>query len=426
MQRIFIILGAVWLCSLFTFGTFARSSTTTGLHGPNKYASIIVDADSLEILHARQIDGLRYPASLTKMMTLYLVFDALERGEITPDERLPVSARAANAAPVKLNLKRGQTITTREAIQALTIVSANDAAVVLAERLGGTEPEFARLMTAKAKALGMQRTVFHNANGLPDPGQLTTARDMAKLASALLRNHAKYYHYFGQRTFVWHGHTYRNHNTLLGRVEGVDGFKTGYTNASGYNLVISAKRGAHRMIAVVLGGASGRSRDQHMADLIERGFAVQKQLEQERPANPVAALSADERVTSVIRKEEPPTDRINAFTLRAAYNSPRRMVRVVDEGRTSVPFVIPNARPTENWSIQIGAYSQSDIARQAGLMVMADATTGLSRAKLRIEPARTRGRQIYRARLTGLSFSRANTSCKLLQTRGQPCLVIAP
>ncbi len=435
MQRFLTLLRRFWLCALLTLLPGLEAGARTHLparpDGANKYASIIVDADTLEILHARQIDGLRYPASLTKMMTLYLVFDALERGEISLNEPLSVSARAMNAAPVKLGLKRGQTITTDQAITALTVVSANDAAVVLAERLGGTMPEFARLMTAKAKALGMQRTVFRNANGLPDPGQFTTARDMAKLASALLRNHAKYYHYFGQRRFNWHGRTYRNHNTLLGKVEGVDGFKTGYTNASGYNLVISAKRHGHRLIAVVLGGASGRARDQHMADLIERGFKVQKQLQKNRAGTDVYALGADEGKTRIVREPVPGPDRINAFTLRAAYNAPKRTVRVIDKGRISQnraagQLIIPSTSPTENWSLQIGAYARAETARQAGLLVMADAGTGLARARLVVEPARTRGRQIYRTRLTGLSFDNANKSCQILKARGQTCLVIAP
>ena len=159
----------------------------------NKYASIIIDVDSMEILHARKIDRLRYPASLTKMMTLYLTFDALERGELRLDEPMLISQRAARTAPVKLGLRSGRTITVHQAIQALSVKSANDAAVVLAERLGGSEQEFARAMTAKAKALGMQRTVFRNANGLPDDRQFTTARDMGKLAEALLRTHGKYY-----------------------------------------------------------------------------------------------------------------------------------------------------------------------------------------------------------------------------------------
>ncbi|MCF6275995.1 MAG: D-alanyl-D-alanine carboxypeptidase, partial [Robiginitomaculum sp.] len=312
MKRILILfVGIVLACGL---GNSAWAQRNT----QNKYASIIIDVDSMEILHARQIDGLRYPASLTKMMTLYLTFDALERGDIHLNEPMQVSAQAARTPPGKLGLRAGRSITVEQAIQALAVKSANDVAVVLAERLGGSEREFAALMTAKAKALGMQRTVFRNANGLPDDGQFTTARDMGKLAEALLRTHQKYYPYFSQKTFRYNGRTYKNHNTLLGKVDGVDGFKTGYTNASGYNLVLSAERGGRRLIAVVLGGASGKSRDTHMADLIERGFNVQKQVDKRRAEQ--FALNADERRIKRLVTPMPKTDTIHAYTLRAAHN----------------------------------------------------------------------------------------------------------
>ncbi|MBL4871237.1 MAG: D-alanyl-D-alanine carboxypeptidase, partial [Robiginitomaculum sp.] len=180
-----------FILSLFLANTGQYASAKA-----NKYASIIVDADSLEILHARKIDAERYPASLTKMMTLYLTFDALENGQVRLREPLDISARAARTPAVKLGLKAGGTITTEQAILALSVRSANDAAIVLAERLGGSTEEFANKMTAKAKALGMRSTVFKNPHGLPDAGQITTARDMAKLAQALLQNHAKYYPYF--------------------------------------------------------------------------------------------------------------------------------------------------------------------------------------------------------------------------------------
>lgn len=239
-----------------------------------RYASIAVDADSREILHAREIDALRYPASLTKMMTLYLVFDAIEARQVSLDDRMTVSANASAQPPVKLGLKRGAQISLHDAVQALAVKSSNDVAVVLAEHIAGSEINFAAQMTRKARALGMTRTTYKNASGLPDPDQVTTARDQAKLADNLLRVHRRHYHYFGQETFTWKGRTLRNHNTLLGNVAGVDGFKTGYTRDSGYNLTISAQREGRRIIAIVLGGASGKSRDRHMAQLVDRAFDV--------------------------------------------------------------------------------------------------------------------------------------------------------
>ncbi len=385
----------------------------------NKYASIIIDADSLEILHARKIDDARYPASLTKMMTLYLTFDALERGDISLDEKLRVSSQASRTPPVKLGLKAGSTITTRQAISALTVRSANDAAAVLAERLGGSQDEFAHAMSLKAKALGMQSTVFKNPHGLPNAGQITTARDMAKLADALLRNHAKYYPYFSQESFTYGGRTYNNHNTLLGTVDGVDGFKTGFTNASGYNLVLSSKRDGRRIIAVVLGGASGKSRDKHMADLIERGFDVLRQNEQNKIA--AFALNADER-PKTIRKVEHMPDRVQTYTLRAAHSSPQKTVRIVRGANgMNIPDVKANA-----WAVQIGAYGSTLQAQAANGAVQADPSLGLANAAPHIIPVQRASGFIYRARLGELTHETAQAVCKTLAQRRASCLVVAP
>ncbi len=238
-----------------------------------KYAAIVIDADTQEVLHDRHADEPRYPASLTKVMTLYMLFDALKSGEVSLDERLVVSRYAASQAPSNLKLKTGSRITVRDAIGALITKSANDVAVVVAERLGGTESRFAQLMTVKAKAMGLENTRFVNASGLPDTRQLSTARDMALLAEAMLSNHADYYHYFATEQFSWGGKTYKNHNNLLGEVNGVDGIKTGYTRASGFNLIASAKRDGHRIIAVMLGGTTARARDSHVESLLEAAFS---------------------------------------------------------------------------------------------------------------------------------------------------------
>ncbi|HAE27632.1 MAG TPA: D-alanyl-D-alanine carboxypeptidase [Hyphomonas adhaerens] len=238
-----------------------------------KYAAIVIDADTQQVLHDRHADEPRYPASLTKVMTLYMLFDALKSGEVTLDERMTVSRFAASQAPSNLKLRTGSTIRVRDAIGALVTKSANDVAVVVAERLGGTERRFAQLMTVKAKALGLENTRFVNASGLPDTRQLTTARDMALLADAMLTDHADYYHYFATKKFSWGRKTYKNHNNLLGDVDGVDGIKTGYTRASGFNLMASAKRDGHRIIAIMLGGTTARARDRHVEVLLEAAFS---------------------------------------------------------------------------------------------------------------------------------------------------------
>ncbi len=238
----------------------------------SKYASIVIDMETGQVLHDRDADESRHPASLTKVMTLYMIFDAIESGKLKLSDRLPVSRAASRAQPSKLGLKSGSTIKVEDAIRALVTKSANDVAIVIAEKLGGTEAKFAVKMNAKAKELGMHATTFRNASGLPDKRQVTTARDMAKLAEAVYMDHKARYNYFSLSSFTWGKRKYMNHNELLKRVDGVDGIKTGFTNASGYNLMASAERGGRRVIAVMLGGTTGKSRDAHVRDLIEAAF----------------------------------------------------------------------------------------------------------------------------------------------------------
>jgi D-alanyl-D-alanine carboxypeptidase len=246
----------------------ASPAEDTGFLSP-RYAAIVVDDKSGEVLHDVDADELRHPASLTKIMTLYLLFEQLEAGNFKLDTTLPVSAHAATQRPVKLNLKAGQTITVEDAIKGLVTKSANDAAAVIAEAIGGTEADFARLMTLKAACLGMDRTTYINASGLPAELQLTTARDQATLGRAIQHRFPVYYQYFATESFKYRGHEIRNHNMLLGQVQGVDGIKTGYTDASGYNLVSSVRRDQKHIVAVVLGGRSNGARDARMRQLIE-------------------------------------------------------------------------------------------------------------------------------------------------------------
>ncbi|BBO06890.1 MULTISPECIES: D-alanyl-D-alanine carboxypeptidase [Bradyrhizobium] len=233
-----------------------------------KFASIIVDGNSGAVLQATSPDGIRHPASLTKIMTLYLLFERLESGKMKLDTEMPVSQHAADQDPTKLNLRAGQTIRVEDAIKGLVTRSANDAAVVIAEAIGGDEDDFAQMMTRKARSLGMSKTVYRNANGLPNDEQVTTARDQATLGRAIQERFPRYYRYFATATFNWRGQSIRNHNHLLGNVEGVDGIKTGYTRASGFNLVTSMRRGNRHLIGVVLGGRSGGSRDAIMRNLL--------------------------------------------------------------------------------------------------------------------------------------------------------------
>ena len=233
-----------------------------------QFSSIIVDGNSGAVLSSNNPDGIRRPASLTKIMTLYLLFERLESGKMKLDTEMEVSEFASEQAPTKLGLKPGQTIRVEDAIKGLVTRSANDASVVIAEAIAGDETEFARLMTRKARALGMSKTTYRNASGLPNDEQLTTARDQATLGRAIQDRFPRYYRYFSTSVFAYRGQSIRNHNRLLGNVEGVDGIKTGYTRASGFNLVSSMRRGNRHLVGVVLGGRSGGSRDATMRNLL--------------------------------------------------------------------------------------------------------------------------------------------------------------
>jgi D-alanyl-D-alanine carboxypeptidase len=240
---------------------------------PQKYAAIVVDATTGKQIFEMNSTAPRYPASLTKMMTLYLVFEALDTSRLSKDTQMLVSAHAASQPPTRLRLRAGETIDVDTAIRGVVVKSANDAAVVVAEYLGGTEEAFAAKMTATARQIGMRGTVFRNASGLPDEGQHTTARDMAVLGLALRQRFPQYYHYFAETDFVFRGKTVRGHNDMLGRVAGVDGIKTGYIRASGFNILTSYAAGGKRLVVVVMGANSARERNAHAEALLERALS---------------------------------------------------------------------------------------------------------------------------------------------------------
>ena len=233
------------------------------------FASLVVDANSGKVLHAKDAHELRHPASVTKVMTLYMMFEQLERGKMTLDTPIVMSSRAAAMPPSKLGLNPGQTIRAEDAIKALVTKSANDVATAVSEHIGGSEARFAEMMTAKAHSIGMTRTNYANASGLPNPRQITTAHDLVILGRAVQERYPKYYRYFSTHNFAYAGRSLRNHNRLLGQIEGIDGIKTGFTNASGFNLLSSVHRDGQHIVAVVIGGRTAASRDRIMANLIE-------------------------------------------------------------------------------------------------------------------------------------------------------------
>lgn len=395
MHRIFIVIAIIWFTAFAATSAYAQSKTN------GRYASIIVDADSLDVIHARQVDELRYPASLTKVMTLYLTFDAINSGQLRLDEKVKISRYAAKVEPVKLGLRAGQTITVDQLIRAVSVRSANDAAIVLAERLAGSETAFASQMTAKARSLGMSRTVFKTANGLPHPEQLTTARDMAKLANAVLVNHRRHYHYFGLQSFNYKGRTHANTNKLLGQRPDVDGFKTGFTYDSGYNLIVSAQRNGRRLIAVVLGGASGASRNSHMSDLIDRGFDV---------------MGVNPPIITLAQKETP------SDNVRPNAQKPRQIIRL----RPKQPITTIKAKTKSTpqsklqWSVQIGEFATRVAAEtySESLFILPE----FKKTKPQIRPKQA----LFTIRMTKLSALSAQAACKSLEKSRHECLIIGP
>ena len=283
--------------------TFASSPTQAA-----PYSDIVVDANSGKVLHETNPDARRHPASLTKIMTLYLLFEQLEAGKLKLDSQLKVSHEAAGQMPTKLGLKPGSTLQVEDAIKGIVTRSANDAAVVVAEALAADEDGFAKLMTRKAQSLGMTHTIYKNASGLPDDDQVTTARDQATLGRAIQERFPRYYKYFSIRSFTFRGQSIGNHNHLLGRVEGVDGIKTGYIGASGFNLVTSVHRGNRYVVAVVMGGSSAGSRDAKMRELISEKIA---QASTKRTA-PVIAEAAPATTIAANEPSAPPKAPVKA------------------------------------------------------------------------------------------------------------------
>ncbi|MBX9620454.1 MAG: D-alanyl-D-alanine carboxypeptidase [Alphaproteobacteria bacterium] len=343
-QRLKIIPLCLTLCFLLTHNVFAR-----------KDASIVICAETGKIHHEHQADVVTHPASLTKMMTLYMTFKALKEKKLSPNQTLSVSHHASKQAPSKLWLKPGATLTVREAILALITKSANDAAVVLAETLAGTEVKFAQIMTRQAQKLGMTKTVFKNASGLPNMQQITTARDMATLSRSLYKHFPDYFHLFKTQKFVHKGVVHGNHNKLLGKVEGMDGIKTGFINASGFNLAASVVRDNRRVIAVVMGGESAHLRDKKMVKLLETTFTKIKgksSLRNENNSDSIEHLiQALGPVTtspkSHITHATFLTKKGDVKTLKAKYNSVDEILNVIEDKPKHVKAKSSSAKKPE-------------------------------------------------------------------------------
>ncbi|WP_235561403.1 D-alanyl-D-alanine carboxypeptidase [Brevundimonas sp. Root1279] len=445
-----------------------------------RYAAIVVDAETGEVLFARHADSRRYPASITKVMTLYLAFEALSEGKVKLDDVITVSPRAASQPPSKLGLAAGQTITLDDAMKATAVRSANDMAMAIAEHVGGSQDRFAAQMTLKARELGMTQTRYVNPNGLPDARQLTSARDLAILARAVMRDYPQYYRYFGLHDWVYNGRTYRNTNGLLHGGNGYDGMKTGYTNASGYNLAASAVRGDKRLITVVLGGRSTASRNTHVASLMDTGFEVERLRqggqtiqvaqtyfeqrgfgvgpESNGPVQYASAPGNDEDdaagSTAVSYTSLPPAPHMNAPRAVTPAPSEQRTVAALlrsDMGagemtaslnggaaapaRATPPVAPPPARPARpaaareparepagHWMVQVGAFREEDVARDWLTEVNRRFRSQFTGAERTVQNAEG----WYRSRFTGMTETTARAACDALSERRVTCMVIRP
>lgn len=440
----------------------------------SKYAAVVIHADTGDVLFDRYSTQRRYPASLTKMMTVYMLFEELEAGNLTLQTKMKVSRNAARMPASKLGLKTGSTITVEKAIEALIIKSANDVAVVVAEHLGKSEASFARQMTARARRMGMRSTQFRNASGLHNSKQFSTARDLAVLSQRVVQDFPQYWHYFQKSSFEWNGRTYRSHNKLVGKFEGADGLKTGYTRKSGYNLATTIERGDNRLIGIVLGGRSGATRDRHMREILNKAEAdiiVNPELisavhrvkpmpsmkptrlaelgGQWPPASAALASASDvgtapalegssafqlelaARAASFTRTDEsglPTADNMQALIAQSEADRLNRQElqtvslndSMIGEGDIDPEFI-----PAElAWSIQTGAYRDRSYAELEMADDLALIQPVAPQVLDRIIEAESAGHPLFRVRFIRLSQEQADRACGVIIADGGECFAM--
>jgi D-alanyl-D-alanine carboxypeptidase len=447
----------------------AATKSSSKPKGNPRYAAIIMDADTGLILDQSNANKSLHPASLTKMMTLLMTFEAIEAGKLNLKERIPVSSRAANQVPSKLGLSAGSSIKVEDAIYGLVTKSANDVAVTLAEKIGGTESNFAKMMTERARALGMGSTTFKNASGLHNPGQVSTARDMAKLARTIIKDYPEYYTYFSKKNFTYNGVTHRNHNRLMSSYPGMDGMKTGYIGPSGFNLVASAVRNDHRLIGVVFGGRTAKTRDAHMAKLLDRAFARvgEVHIASATPQNaPIPPRKPEMLLALASLNNVDPAGGIEQEQAKWASLKSGKFSELIGEGdydpavskrietglmaiaalkgeemTEDAPMKIASAAPlpttgfknsiqqaahtprvNSTWSIQIGAFASRAKTDQAIQQTLSSLPNELADASPIIVPLRTDAGLLYRGRLSGYNRDEAIRACTYLQD----CLPVPP
>ena len=471
MHRPFILFATLVLSCLVLLGTLQPATAKV------QFSAIAVDARTGKILFSSDIDGQRHPASLTKVMTLYVLFQDLKAGRIKLTSDLKVSQRAASMQPSKLGLKPGSTIAVEDAIKALVTRSANDVAATIGENLEGTEANFAARMTRTARAIGMSKSTFKNASGLPNPAQVTTARDFATLSLRIQRDFPEYYPYFRISSFTYKGQTIRTHNRLLGRFQGTDGIKTGYVRASGFNLTTSAKRGNKRIVGVVMGGSSGGVRDKYMMKMLEKAFpkCVDGEMIAASAGTSEGASVPETKIAIVLPKEKPvadkkgldkkiqvasiadaavPAEETNFEKLMAGSDDvptpdPKVLEAKIEETSNEppekpakqlpakLPFEVKKeakapaakkvvAKVEPSWNIQIGAFPKKEEARLKLKEIRASGYKFLSGKQAITVQVQKGAKTVYRARFSGFTQKTAKAACAQLSRKGLTCLAFSP
>ena len=468
-RRVFLAFSLA-VATIFTVNAGMVPRAQAAITTEAKYAAIVMDASSGEVLYERNADASRYPASITKTMTIYLTFEALQSGRLKLSDQVPFSAHAVAQAPSRLGARVGESITVDEALRALTVKSANDVAVAMAERVGGSESKFAALMTLRAQELGMTNTRYVNANGLPDARQITTARDIAILWRAMMRDYPQYYYFFGVKSFDYKGATIVSHNDLLLKTPGVDGSKTGFTNAAGFNIVASAVRNNRRLITVVMGGNSKAARDSHADDLVDAGFTVLRRramgdtttvaqnLFEPAPIGvisrpPTEQGSADQDGLHIVLTHNPDSltgaelASLHAAEAPAPRPAPavaRSKSRDVDERPAKLIKAkadtvdsdtvrrhlhdndhadARSSKTSGEWFIQIGAYKAKSQANAQLTTIQRRYADQLKAGKPEVQSA---PHGYFRARIMGLSAQAAQKACDLISAHKTACDVYQP
>lgn len=382
-------------------------------------ATMVVDADTGEVLQASNVDTSIYPASLTKMMTLYLLFDDLESGKVHMADRVPVSENAAEQDPSILGLTPGRSLSVEEAMLGMIVKSANDAAMATGEFLaGGDEDVFAERMTKKAHELGMTRTTFRNPNGLPNSEQKTTARDMATLARALMHNHAKEYHWFSTRSFMFNGQVVNGHNHLLDHYKGADGLKTGFIAAAGFNIVTTAKRNDRHLVAVVMGWPTWQSRDRQVAKLLDAGFKHAPDNAGVQLAEAPAQQQPEETDNSADKAAQAV---MTAMATPKAKSKTKSEVAALREDRSA-----GDTDDDEEWVVQVGSFAKQSQAQKMAQDALAKMGKYGDDGEAKAVPTKAKGKPVhYAARIVGLSKEDAHAACQRLHKHHQPCVALA-